>query len=172
MSMEEILITDANIFFDLLSVDLLPEFFLLPHKIKTTEFVLNEIKDEQQRAIIDKYIANGRLEICVFAPEQFAEIFNLKTSLTGHLSFEDCSVLFCAKQSDKSTVLTGDLSLRKNVEAMGLKVKGIIGVIDMMVTNHITHSEIAALRLEKLMSINIRLPKGSCRETIRRWKSK
>ena len=170
--MEEILITDANIFFDLLSVDLLPEFFLLPHTIKTTEFVLNEIKDEQQRALIEKYIANGRLEIYVFSPEQYIEIVELKERLTGNLSFEDCSVLFCATKSGRPTVLTGDLSLRKNVEAMGINVKGVIGVIDMMVTNHITHSEIAALRLQKLMSLNTWLPKGLCNETIKKWKTR
>lgn len=170
--MDEILITDANIFFDLFSVDLLPEFFLLPHAIKTTEFVLKEIKDEQQRTLIDEYIGNGRLEICAFEPEQYAEIVELRERLTGNLSFEDCSVLYCATKSEKSTVLTGDLSLRKNVAAMGLNVKGIIGVMEMMVTHRITHSEIAALRLQKLMSINAWLPKGLCDDAIKRWKSR
>ena len=171
MNMEEILITDANIFFDLFSVDLLPDFFLLPHAIKTTEFVLKEIEDEQQRALIDEYVANGRLEICAFEPDQYAEILELKTKLTGNLSFEDCSVLYCATKSEKSTVLTGDLSLRKNVAAMGLNVKGIIGVIDMMVTHRITHSEIAALRLQKLRRLNTWLPKELCDEAIKRWKN-
>ncbi len=167
--MDEILITDANIFFDLFSVELLPEFFLLPNVIKTTEFVLNEIKDEQQRALIDRYVSNGRLEVCVFEPGQYVEILELRAKLIGNLSFEDCSVLYCATKSEKSTVLTGDLSLRKNVAAMGLNVKGIIGVMDMMVTHHTTLSEIAALRLQKLMRINTWLPKGLCEEAIKRW---
>ena len=40
---ERIVVSDSNIFFDLLSVDLLNDFFLLPCEITTTDFVISEI---------------------------------------------------------------------------------------------------------------------------------
>lgn len=43
MSMKAITVSDTNIFLDLISVNLLAEFFALPCKIHTNDFVLNEI---------------------------------------------------------------------------------------------------------------------------------
>lgn len=45
---ETIVVSDTNIFFDLISVDLLNDFFQLPCKIVTTDFVVNEIEQPNQ----------------------------------------------------------------------------------------------------------------------------
>jgi hypothetical protein len=54
----DIVINDANIFFDLYNVGLLDEFFQLPFEFHTVELVIYEIKQEEQRAAIQKYIDN------------------------------------------------------------------------------------------------------------------
>lgn len=41
--MGTIVVNDTNIFIDLISVDLLDEFFSLPIDIHTTDFVINEL---------------------------------------------------------------------------------------------------------------------------------
>ena len=49
---ERIVISDANVIFDLLSVQLLEVFFALPCEICTTDLVISEIeRPEQQKAV-------------------------------------------------------------------------------------------------------------------------
>lgn len=56
MIAEKIVVSDANIFFDLISVDLLGSFFRLPCQIITTDFVINEITGDAKL----KKISNER----------------------------------------------------------------------------------------------------------------
>lgn len=56
MIAEKIVVSDANIFFDLISVDLLGTFFRLPCQIITTDFVINEITGDAKL----KKISNER----------------------------------------------------------------------------------------------------------------
>lgn len=53
--MDIIVVNDTNIFIDLMSVDLLDDFFRLPIEIHTTDFVLNELTDESQHNAIQKH---------------------------------------------------------------------------------------------------------------------
>ena len=39
----KLIITDTNVFFDIISIDVLPEFFALGFEICTTDFVVKEI---------------------------------------------------------------------------------------------------------------------------------
>jgi len=41
----KLIITDTNVFFDLISIGALPEFFALDFDICTTDFVINEIHE-------------------------------------------------------------------------------------------------------------------------------
>ncbi len=43
--METVVVSDTNIFIDLISVDLLDEFFRLPFEIHTTDFIIHELKE-------------------------------------------------------------------------------------------------------------------------------
>ena len=49
---ERIVISDANVIIDLLSVSLLEAFFALPCEISTTDFVISEITRPEQQKII------------------------------------------------------------------------------------------------------------------------
>lgn len=64
MNHGQIIVSDANILFDLLSVDLMDEFFLLPFDIATTDFVIHEIQKPEQLKIINQYIGIRKLQIC------------------------------------------------------------------------------------------------------------
>ena len=56
-------VSDTNIFLDLLSIDLLAAFFSLTFDFHTTDFVIAEIKEKHQQKLIAKYIENGKLFI-------------------------------------------------------------------------------------------------------------
>ena len=50
----DIVVTDTNIFIDMISLDMLDLFFELPFRIHTTDFVMNEFTEsykEQKQAI-------------------------------------------------------------------------------------------------------------------------
>ena len=47
--MEKIVVSDTNIFIDLISVNLLDGFFSLPWEIHTTDMIMKELKDSKAR---------------------------------------------------------------------------------------------------------------------------
>lgn len=51
--MEKIVVSDTNIFIDLISVNLLDGFFSLPWEIHTTDMIMKELKDSNQKAVVD-----------------------------------------------------------------------------------------------------------------------
>lgn len=53
----EIIVNDTNIFIDLHSCGLLDSFFKLPYKVHTTDFVISELTDGEQREAVMKYYA-------------------------------------------------------------------------------------------------------------------
>ena len=52
MITEKIVISDTNIFLDLLSLNMLDDFFSLPCDISTTDFVIDEIVQQAQKKIM------------------------------------------------------------------------------------------------------------------------
>jgi hypothetical protein len=80
-----LIITDTNIFFDLISVGALPEFFGLEMDICTTEFVINEIKPSKQRDQIEVFIRAYELTVFSFTAEELELIVNhdYKRSIKG-----------------------------------------------------------------------------------------
>ena len=63
---ERIVISDANVIFDLLSVQLLEVFFALPCEICTTDLVISEIERPEQQQIIQKFIKSKRVSRHLF----------------------------------------------------------------------------------------------------------
>lgn len=53
--MEKIVVSDINIFIDLISVNLLDGFFSLPWEIHTTDMIMKELKDSNQKAVVDAF---------------------------------------------------------------------------------------------------------------------
>ena len=56
MITEKIVISDTNILIDLLSQNMLDDFFSLPCDICTTDLVIDEIVQPAQQKIIDSFI--------------------------------------------------------------------------------------------------------------------
>lgn len=83
-----IVISDTNIFIDLISVELYECFLSLGYRIYTNILVVNELEDREQRAIVEG--TNG-LYIEQFEEEGFAEeilqFFEMRTR--RGLSFTD-----------------------------------------------------------------------------------
>ena len=68
---ERIVISDANVIFDLLSVQLLEAFFALPCEICTTDLVISEIERPEQQQIIQKFIVQKMVKTLHFQCSDF-----------------------------------------------------------------------------------------------------
>ncbi len=118
MIKEKLIISDTNIFIDLISINVLDKLFLLPCDICTTDFVVNEIKWPNQRAEIDKHIITKDLEKVSFGFDELVKISGLHSNSSTSLT--DCSVWYLAKKTG-GRLLTGDGKLRKSAEKIMLR---------------------------------------------------
>ena len=167
MSERVIVISDANILFDLLSTELMDAFCRLPYDKWTSDFILQEIKDPSQKEIINNTIASNDLFIKNFTFEEIIAIKDFQV-INKHLSISDCSVWHMAKKMD-ARLLSGDRKLRIAAEADGIKVSGILFVFDELIAHEVIDSQTAASKLIYLMSVNNRLPKADCDERLKEW---
>ena len=123
----KLIITDTNIFFDIISISALPEFFSLDYEICTTAFVIKEILESEQREQIEWFIRANELTVIDFTSEEVETIreFNTKRFFNG---ITDKSVLWKSHQLE-CPLLTGDKKLRNEAEEHGIEVHGSIWVI-------------------------------------------
>lgn len=167
MIKEKLIVSDTNIFIDLISINVLDKLFLLPCDICTTDFVVNEIKWPNQRAEIDKHIIAKKLREVSFVFEELVKISELHSN--SSISMTDCSVWYLAKETG-GRLLTGDGKLKKAAENDNVKVSGILYIFDNLVEYNIVDRASAAVLLEQLQAINSRLPKAECEKRIEEWR--
>jgi predicted nucleic acid-binding protein len=152
----KVVITDVSVFFDLYSLQILPEFFALDLEIHTTSFVFNEITQVEQISEFNIFERAQKLKILSISAEEEAEIRRLKI-YNSNKSFPDISMLWKALQLN-CTLLTCDNKLRKEAELHGIIVHGSIWVILQFAENEIITKEKAIILLEKMKLVNNRLP--------------
>ena len=164
----KIVINDANILIDLAKLDLLDVFSKLPFDLYTTDFVYEEL-NEEQKSPVSVLHKNGYLKIIETEETiDFQNITRLLESSSG-LSFEDCSVWYYS-QKLSGTLLTGDGKLRKQVSKQGIEVRGIIYVFDELVKESLLDFPIAIEKIKQLFQLNNRLPKKEIDKRIENWK--
>ncbi len=165
----KLFITDTNVFFDLMNIESLPEFFGLDFEICTTDFVVNEILRLEQSEQIQNFIRSKQLTVFNFSADEIDEVVNLKTKRTLR-RIADKSVLWKALQL-KCKLLTGDKSLRSEAEENGLEVHGSIWVVMMIVETKLLSVIKGIELLEKLKIVNDGLPKDEIEKLIKKLKS-
>lgn len=166
---QKIVISDSNIFIDLVDTGLTDSFFALPFEIHTTTYILDELLKIEQRAAIEKFIANGQLHITSLEGELFIDLLLLYNSAGSNLSVNDCSVWLLASLKEGS-LLTGDRNLRRKAVQSGIEVHGILYVIDKMVEHAVITTAVARSALEFLGAHNSRLPKSEIDKRLEQWK--
>ena len=163
-----IIVNDTNIFIDLHSVGLLDELCRLPYEIHTVDFVIAEIKNQEQANVIQSFIDHGLIHVHFFSNTEVGEIASEHSTVSGNLSFTDISVCYYARKG-LYKLITGDRRLRNYAENKDVEVHGILFLFDEMVGNAVITPEIGAIKLINLVSINIRLPKSEVELRINKW---
>lgn len=161
----KIAITDANIFIDLIKLQLLQHLFAIDLEIITTQEVYDELYDWQQ-AMLENYIQSSQLSKHSFSVTEWEEINILP--VTRGLTKEDITVAYLAKKIN-AIVLSGDNPLRKHCVSQKLDVKGIIWLLDTFLEyKHLTKAQ-AHENLNALLSFNQRLPRKECEDRLKLW---
>jgi len=164
-----IAVNDANIFIDLIEIDLIDTFFELKLDLHTTDLVLNELDYEQQQ-IIKKHITKKRLKVKVLNEEELLELKD-KEITSNKLSKQDISVYAYAKELG-AIILTSDRRLRTEAKNKGFEVHGILWVFETMMAEKLLKPKKAIEKLTELMKINTWLPMDECHKRTEKWKNK
>ena len=152
----KLIVTDTNVFFDIIKIGALPEFFSLDYDICTTDFVLKEILLTDQRELIESFIRAKSLTIFELSPDEIETASNLLTKRIFK-GITDKSVLWKASEL-ACPLLTGDKKLRNEAEEMGIEVHGSIWVIEILLENNLIRKSIGIEFLESLKLVNGSLP--------------
>ena len=80
--MDIIVVSDTNVFIDLISVGLQEQFFLLPMEVHTTDMVVFEVKREGQSEIMTDLIDKGCLKVKPHTPEEMLPFFQAEHRLS------------------------------------------------------------------------------------------
>lgn len=164
----QIIVNDTNILIDLHSIGLLQALCDLPYDVRTVDFVVNEINDPAQSESIAALVAEGKIKVERFEPEELAEIIEEHSMVPGNLSVPDCSVCYYAKKHS-AILLTGDRQLRKYAERNNVSVRGVLFIFDEFIAKGIIVGEVAARKLRELTNVNVRLPKSEVEKRIKMW---
>lgn len=159
-----LVVTDTNVFIDLMSVDALEAFFALGLEVHTTGFVTNELNREQS-ALLLPYVGSGRLSLDRFTEDDIRAIDMMATR--NQLHFTDRSVIRLA-ETLKAMILSGDGRLWKECKARRLEVHGTIWVVEQIWTKRLIRPVTCIERLDALKKINSRLPKDKIDALIER----
>lgn len=164
----EVVVNDTNIFIDLYSIGCLDAFFSLPITIHTVDFVINEIKDEQQLRAVERFIISKQLVVRNFSSEELGDIVLLHARANGNVSMTDCAVWYYAK-SYGYVLLTGDRQLRNKAVESNVDVRGILHIFDMFMLYEIFTPEKVVEKLKELQRLNPRLPHRLIQERVEKW---
>ena len=151
----KIIITDTNVFIDLIKSGALDFFFQCPFEVCTTDLVLEEIKPPEQRALIDKHVTTNRLRVLQLSAEDIFAAIQLPTQ-SNLKRITDKSVLLKAIQM-QACLLSGDGDLHKEGQRAGLEVRGSLWVIREIWLAGLSNVKDLLFMLDEL-SRNTRLP--------------
>lgn len=160
-----IAVTDANIFIDVIYIEIHSLFPKIGLEIYTTQNVLDKL-DDYQIQLLQQLIDDNVIVVYTFSEKELEEFskFFIKRSL----SLADHSVIFLAEKIN-AIVISGDGLVRTTCHERKLEVQGILWFLDECVDKtHLKHQQ-AHEKLTALMNYNKRLPAKDCEVRLHKW---
>ena len=157
----KIIVEDTNIIIDLFTTGLLSFCHELKLEFHTTRYVVAEILESRQSAVLIGMINNGQLLIDDFVGEEYERLLKFIDECNGvnNLSEADCSVLLLAKRHE-CRLLTSDQKLKRRAEEHGINVNGLLWLTDLLVEEHIVTEETMVKHLNRYLETNPRAPEN------------
>jgi predicted nucleic acid-binding protein len=161
----KIAITDANIFIDLIYLELHGELFALGVEIHSTLEVYDELNQIQQAALA-KFVQESKLTLHLRGEDGPPDNIQKQKGL----SESDKLVLHLAIKLD-AFVLTGDGLLRKISKGNKIEIHGIFWLFDRFIEKKLITKKRACQCLSDLIGYNKRLPQEECDKRLAEWAS-
>ncbi len=154
--MDKVVVSDTNIFIDLIEIGLIKAFFNCGLEIHTTAMVIDEVKNERQK---EELLSYDRLVVKKYKESDYNVVYEyyIDARRCSNLSVTDCSVLLYAKELG-CTLLTNDGKLRNVAKREGLEVKRLLSIIIYLVEKNEVDIDVAKAAMERLMETNSRAP--------------
>ena len=116
---------------------------------------------------MDVLVAEGTLKVSSLSGNQMMTVMEKVEAYEGkcNLSPEDISVLVYAKENG-FRLLTGDKTLRTKAIDDGVRVSGILYLTDRMLDDNLVTAKEMISILQRLLTVNKRLPKRIIEERI------
>jgi hypothetical protein len=160
-----IAVTDANIFIDLIKLELLGFLFDLDVEVHTTYEVYYQLNDNQEK-VAKNFVQSKALTLYSLTSDELGDLND--TDFPKGLEIADKTIYLYAVKTD-GFVLSGDNKLRKFCEAKLQKVNGILWVFDQFHQKKLLTPNELANKLKILVQFNPRLPMEECNTRINRW---
>jgi len=161
-------IKDANVVIDLVEAGLFRAWFSLGIRTVTTDIVVEELKKGAQWLHVQPMIEEGLLGVESFSMEDMALSINL--GKTHGVSVADASVLHLSQKLG-AVLLTGDRRLRSSSESLGLRVHGVLWIMDTLLERKMIERSQAIAGLHLLLAAGARLPKKEVDVRLVSWGS-
>ena len=167
----DIVVKDANIIIDLLNTGLAQHCWQLDLEFHTTLHVFREIRDDTQRLLMMDMIISGELIVDDFLDEEYERFLQMVEAFDeeNNLSDADCSVIILAQRYN-CRLLTSDRKLKRQAENYGLKVNGLLWIVDAIVEKSILTGKEMIPYLERYRETNERAPQNEINKRIDRYK--
>ena len=162
MASPSVLVTDTNIWIDLENGGILAEVFGLPYQFLTPDFAIRELVRPKWQMLQALGLLSQELE-----PALIQELAHLRAANRA-LSATDLAAFLIARALD-ATLLTGDWRLNDLAAKNGLRVHGVLWLLDEMVRFRAIAPEHAANALNQMLSQGARLPQDECRKRLAGW---
>lgn len=162
----KVAVTDANIFIDLIKVNLLDKLFKLSFEIHTTAFVIHELLPKQ-KSLLELYIKSGNLFVYELSTEDVDALQGL--NLSKGLSTVDQSLFLYAQTNTMYILLTNDKLLRKTSKKEGISTHGILWIFDQFLDQTLCSKEELIDSLTLLLTKFHRLPLEECKKRLTNW---
>lgn len=147
----QLLISDANIFIDLLEGDILEQLFKLPFEFLTPDILFYEELEELHSNLPDMGLTLGTLD-----GEEMELVEHFASQYRGP-SRTDCMALVLA-QKKSCPLLTGDRALRNAARQEGVLVNGTIWLLEQLLAHEFLTVEQAYISLDTMERAGRRLP--------------
>lgn len=164
----KLIITDTNVFFDIIEIRVLPEFFALDYEICTTDFVINEILKSTQKTEVESFIRAKKLKVIHLNADEVESVVSFQTK-RNFKGITDKTVLYKSIEL-KCPLLTGDKKLRKEAEDWGVEVHGSVWVVSELIKQQIISNEKGIKLYETCKRLSSFLPHDEIDKLIKKLK--
>jgi hypothetical protein len=158
-------VVDANIFIDLIKLQMLALLFQVRLEIHTTQEIIDQLNNVQF-LLLNEFIEVGQLKVHLLTETELAEVADLVAPRA--LELADKTVVWLSLQIN-AIVISGDGPLRRFCETKKLEVRGILWLFEQFIDKKLLTQNLAAEKMLHLIQFNGRLPREECERRIRAW---